>query len=221
MTVLGLTVPRDADLAARLGAAPWRRLVAVGDSIAAGVREPAAGWPDRSWIDWIAAALPRAEVHNLGRRNLLAAEVRERQLDAALALRPDLAIVSAGGNDSLRPSFDTRGVTAELDAIVGALRAAGADVLLLELMDITRAPGVIPAEHREALRARLRAVGAVTRTVAERHDAFLLSMTEHPACADPTVYARDRLHLTTRGHAIVGVEAVGVLAAAAARRAVA
>jgi lysophospholipase L1-like esterase len=202
----------DHELAAVLRGAPWRRLAVLGDSIAEGVREPVDGYRDRSWIDRIAAPL-EAEVLNLGRRNLLAAEVRASQLDAALAFRPDLAIVAAGGNDALRRSFSPGDVERELVAIVGPLRRAGADVLLLELMDIV-ASGLVPPEHAAALDARMRPLAELTRRVARRHGAILVAMRRHPASADPGVYASDRLHLNARGHAIVATEAVRALSAA-------
>ena len=101
-------ITKESDDASTLSGAPWRRLAVVGDSIAEGVREPHVGYRDLSWIDRIAESLPGLEVLNLGRRNLLAREVLASQLDAALAFRPDLAIVAAGGNDALRRSFDAR-----------------------------------------------------------------------------------------------------------------
>ena len=211
----------DADLAALLRGAPWRRVVAVGDSIAEGVREPAAGYRDLSWVDRIAEALGAAvgevELHNLGRRGRVAAEVRAEQLDRALALRPDLALVAAGGNDALSEAFDPDVVDRELDAIVGALRTAGADVLMTELLDITTA-SFFPAEHREALDTRMRPLADVTRGVAARHGAMLIPMRAHPACAEDDVYSSDRLHLNARGHAIVATEAVRVLGDALALR---
>jgi lysophospholipase L1-like esterase len=214
----------DRDLAALLRGAPWRRLAVLGDSIAEGVREPVAGYRDLSWVDRIAAALraitPDLALLNLGRRNLLAAEVRASQLASALAFAPDLAIVSAGGNDSLRRGFSPGDVERELVAIVGPLRRAGADVLLLELMDIG-ASGLMPPEHVAALDARLRPLAELTRRVARRHGAILVEMRGHPAAADPGVYASDRLHLNTRGHAIVGSEAVRALGAAIPARAAA
>jgi lysophospholipase L1-like esterase len=214
----------DRDLAALVRGARWRRLAVLGDSVAEGVREPLDGYRDLSWIDRIAgplrAEVPGLAVLNLGRRNLLAAEVRASQLDAALAFRPDLAIVSAGGNDSLRHSFDTGAVERELDAIVGPLRRAGADVLLLELMDIV-ASGLVPREHAAALDGRMRRLAALTRRVARRHGAILVAMRGHAASADPGVYASDRLHLNTRGHAIVGSEAIRALSAAIPVRAAA
>jgi lysophospholipase L1-like esterase len=213
----GPEVLPDRDLAALVRGARWRRLAVLGDSVAEGVREPLDGYRDLSWIDRIAAPL-RAQagdlaVLNLGRRSLLAAQVRAGQLDAALAFGPDLAIVSAGGNDSLRHTFDPGAVERELDAIVAPLRRAGADVLLLELMDIV-ASGLVPHEYAAALDGRMRRLAELTRRVARRHRAILVEMRGHTASADPGVYASDRLHLNTRGHAIVGSEAIRALSAA-------
>lgn len=203
----------DQDLTALLRGARWRRLAVLGDSVAEGVREPLDGYRDLSWVDRIAAAAPGLAVLNLGRRNLLTAEVRASQLEPALAYRPDLAIVAAGGNDALRRSFDPGAVERELVAIVGPLRRAGADVLLLELMDIVTS-GLVPREHAAALDGRMRPLAELTRRVARRHGAILVEMRGHPTSADPGVYASDRLHLNARGHAIVGSEAIRALGAA-------
>lgn len=214
----------DRDLATLLSGARWRRLAVLGDSVAEGVREPAAGYLDLSWVDRVEASLraanPDLAVLSLGRRNLRAAEVRARQLEPALGFRPDLAIVAAGGNDALRRSFDPGAVERELVATVGPLRRAGADVVLLELMDIV-ASGLVPREHAPPLDTRMRRLAELTRRVARRHGAILVAMRGHRASADPGVYARDRLHLNARGHAIVGSEAIRALGAAVPARAAA
>ena len=114
----------------------FKRLAVVGDSIAAGTREPHPGYRDLSWIDRVAEALPDPEILNLARRGLLASEVREHQLAPALAFGPDLANDAAGGNDALHRSFDEEEVAVELDHIVAPLRAAGAEVVMIELLDI-------------------------------------------------------------------------------------
>jgi lysophospholipase L1-like esterase len=202
---------------ALLRGAPWRRVAVLGDSIAEGVREPLPGYLDLSWIDRIVeplrAVAPGLTQMNLGLRDLLAVEVRERQLASALGFQPDLAIVAAGGNDALHRSFAPERVARELDGIVGPLRRAGADVLMIELLDIV-ASGLVPVEYAGQLDERMRALARVTREVAERHGAMLVEMRGHPASADPGIYASDRLHLNTRGHAIVATEAVRVLSSA-------
>ncbi|HEY0698586.1 MAG TPA: GDSL-type esterase/lipase family protein, partial [Micromonospora sp.] len=104
---------------------PWRRFVALGDSIAAGLGDPVAGYLPLPWVDRIAAELAATadgefEYLNLGRRDLRAAEIRARQLPDAVAFRPDLALVSCGANDALRHWYDPAAVNAELAAIVTA-----------------------------------------------------------------------------------------------------
>jgi lysophospholipase L1-like esterase len=207
-----------------LRGAPWRRVAVLGDSIAEGVREPHDGYRDLSWIDRIAeplgAVAPGLTVMNLGRRHLRAAEVRELQLAAALGFRPDLAIVAAGGNDALRRSFSPERVARELDAIAAPLHRAGADLLMIELMDIV-ASGLVPPEQEAAVDERMRGLAEATRRVAARHGAMLVEMRGHPSSADQDVYSGDRLHLNARGHAIVASEAIRVMSAALRARAAA
>jgi lysophospholipase L1-like esterase len=200
-----------------LRGAPWRRVAVLGDSIAEGVREPHDGYRDLSWIDRIAEPLGAVA---LGRRDLRAAEVRELQLPAALGFRPDLAIVAAGGNDALRRSFSAERVGRELDAIAAPLRRAGADLLMIELMDIV-ASGLVPPEQEAAVDERMRGLAEATRRVAARHGAMLVEMRGHPSSADQDVYSSDRLHLNARGHAIVASEAIRVMSAALRARAAA
>src|SRR5882757_10711732 len=121
---------------------PWCRFVVIGDSMAAGVGDDVPGYPSGGWAATVALVLRRVHPDlaylNLGERDRYAAEVREQQLPPALAFRPDLAVVLAGGNDFLRRRFDVDVMAAEIDAMVGALRDRGSDVVTYGLMDITR-----------------------------------------------------------------------------------
>ena len=51
---------------ALLAGAPWRRLLVMGDSIAAGIGDPVQGYLDGGWADRLAAALAAAYL-NVGR----------------------------------------------------------------------------------------------------------------------------------------------------------
>jgi lysophospholipase L1-like esterase len=198
-------VAADHELAALM--APWERVVVIGDSIAEGVREPAPGYRDRSWADRLGATA------NLGRRSLTAAEVRATQLDAALALAPDLAIVVAGGNDLRRPAFDPDALRAELLALLGPLRATGADVLTMDLFDSAHNPHVAP-RVAATMSARLTQLVDVTRAVSAEAGGWHARLRDHPAATDTDIYARDGLHLNARGHAIVATALARRLGAA-------
>ncbi|MEU8345159.1 SGNH/GDSL hydrolase family protein [Spirillospora sp. NPDC048832] len=206
-----------AEAAALLAGAPWTRMVTIGDSIAEGVREPVPGYRDLSWTDRVeealGAAAPEFTALNLGRRDLVAAEVRAAQLEPALAFGPDLAFVVAGGNDMLRPEFDVDGVRRELAAMVSAFRAAGADVVTIGLLDITAA-GLGPARHREVISARTRRLAALTADVAAELGAcHVHNPPDHPVAADPGIYSSDQLHLNARGHAFAAANTIRALAA--------
>src|ERR1700734_3168960 len=105
-----------AGAAALLSGAPWDRFAAVGDSGAAGVTEPLAGYATRSWFDrvaaWLRAARPGLVTLNLGRRDALARQVAAEQLPSALRFGPELTAVLAGGNDILQRHFDPAGTAA-------------------------------------------------------------------------------------------------------------
>ncbi|MGH3444511.1 MAG: SGNH/GDSL hydrolase family protein [Nocardioidaceae bacterium] len=87
-----------------------RRLVALGDSTVEGLEDPG---PDGRYVGWadrfaarLALAYPDLVYANLAIRGQTSAEVRRTQLDRALALRPDCALLVAGVNDLLRPRLD-------------------------------------------------------------------------------------------------------------------
>lgn len=111
----------------------FARYVALGDSTTEGLEDPA---PDgrgfRGFADRLAERLARESpgllYANLGVRGRKLAQIHDEQLAPALALEPDLVTVVGGLNDILRPRVDLDAVAAHVDAIVGALRAAGATV---------------------------------------------------------------------------------------------
>ena len=201
--------------AALLAGTSWRRFAGLGDSVVEGVSEPAAGYRDESWIDrlagWLRRAEPELEELNLGKRDMLAAEIRAAQLAPALAFAPDLAVVFAGGNDIFRREFDQAAVRADLSAMVGALRATGCEVVTLSLFDITLA-GVAPEKYAARWSRRVHLLGELTAEVANEYGAWFVDFTGHPAGKDPSIYSSDLIHLNARGHAIAAAEAVRVIA---------
>jgi lysophospholipase L1-like esterase len=196
----------DEDAATLLQHTPWRRLAVIGDSMAAGVGDEVPGYPSGGWAATVARVLERVRPDraylNLGERDRYAAQVREHQLPRALSFRPDLAVVLCGGNDLLRARFDVDAVAAEIDAMVGAFREQGADVITYGLLDITRS-GLMPTVYAGAFRERLRAYGEAVGDVSARHGAIHIVLTDHPAAAEQSSYSSDFLHASARGHAVI------------------
>jgi lysophospholipase L1-like esterase len=202
---------------------PWRRYVAIGDSITEGIGDPVPGYPDGGWAPAVAEALravrPELEFTNLGKRSLTTREVRETQVARAIELEPDLITFTAGGNDLLKQRFDPAISERELDAMIVSLRETGATLMTLTMYDIF-VSGVTPPEVTEVLSPRFDALCEVIRTVAARHGVHLVDFAGNPVSHDPGIYSSDLQHANMRGHAIAAelmLEGLGELAAALSR----
>lgn len=206
----------DEEADSLLAGAPWRRFAILGDSIAEGLGEEADGYGRENWGARASAALrrqnPELAFCNLGERYLRTRQVIDTQLDAAIAFRPDLAAVVCGGNDMLEPDFDPAVLERELDLLVGSLADAGADVITFTLFDITQAME-LAAAHSEHLLTRLGQHGDAMRAVAARRGTIHVEFSTHPASGDAGIYSSDRVHVNTRGHAIVAAATIEQLGA--------
>ncbi|WP_433121161.1 SGNH/GDSL hydrolase family protein [Micromonospora sp. CA-246542] len=197
-----------------LRAHPWRRFVALGDSVVEGMCEPTPGYPDVQWVDRLATELravrPELTYVNLGRRGRRAHQVRATQLAPALAAEPDLALVVCGGNDAFHPAYDADAVDVELTSIIEELRDAGADVITIGMFDVSHSPAV-PEHMRAGLGERMRRLSAHTARLADRLGTVHVHLTDHPLTADATLYSTDGRHGSGRSDAIATAETLRAL----------
>ncbi len=199
----------------------WTRYVAVGDSFTEGlddtgpVDHPAVATPDRytGWADRLAALLvadaelagDQLRYANLAVRGRLLDDIAGGQVDAALALCPDLVSIVGGGNDILRPRADVDALSATLEAAVARIRATGAGVLLCTPVDPRGAPVIRHTRGRAATYA------ANLGTIARTHGAHLTDLWGMRVLRDGRLWSADRIHLTSEGHARVAAEAYASL----------
>ncbi|WP_114204304.1 SGNH/GDSL hydrolase family protein [Janibacter anophelis] len=193
---------------------PWRRYVAIGDSFTEGMSDADPRTEGRyvGWADRLAAELstqvPDGEFHyaNLAVRGRKLADVIGPQLDAALAVSPDLVSVVGGGNDILRPRVDLDEVAGSLEEAVATIRATGADVLMATPADPADA-GLL-----SSLRSRHAVHTANVHSIAQRQGAHVLDLWGLRALRDWRLWATDRIHLSTEGHRRVAQAALTALA---------
>ena len=180
------------------------RFVALGDSTTEGFGDRVHPGRWRGWAELLAAALGSESFANLAIGGATTADVRACQLPAALAARPQLASVLAGGNDVLRGSFDPRRSAENLEEAVAALGAAGSTVITVRLPDpgrLARLPGPL----RRPLVARVAALNDAIDGIAAAHGTVHLDPWHLDPGADPSAYHRvmwmvDRIHPSERGH---------------------
>ncbi|MEV5971291.1 SGNH/GDSL hydrolase family protein [Streptomyces sp. NPDC051921] len=181
---------------------PVTRFVALGDSLSEGVGDRVGeGW--RGWAALLAAGLrPAGEglaFTNLSVSGAQSRDVAEDQLPEALALRPQLASVVVGVNDTLRRTFDIGLLARRLDRVCAELTAAGTVLLTACLPD----PGLmlgLPAPLARPLARRQRAVNAVVHALSIRYGAVHLHLDAPAWTDDRSLWSADRLHPGERGH---------------------
>jgi lysophospholipase L1-like esterase len=167
----------------------------------------------RSPSPLLAGTLPQPELHNLATLGALAADVERAQLPAAMALRPDVASVVVGINDTLRGDFDPERTGTSIGRTVAALRAAGAEVLTIRLPDPGQMFG-LPGALARPLARRMRAVNAAVDEVARRYGTVHLDTARDPATYERRYWSVDRLHPNERGHRLIACRFHALLAAA-------
>ena len=207
---------RVGEAAALLAGHPWRRFAVLGDSVAQGVGDLVDGYLELSWVDRIAAELRASRRDmaylNLGRRDATAAQVAAEQLAEAVAFAADLAIVTCGGNDALRPGYRPAEVDRELTGIVRALQQRGTDVVTVSMLVLPHYPAV-PVPLRPSVTRRLRTLAEHTAAVGAALDTLHVYLAEHPLCADLDIYSADGLHGNVRTHAVGAAETIRRLGA--------
>lgn len=179
---------------------PWRRFVAIGDSFTEGIGDPDPAVPGghRGWADRVAEVLAQQvddfAYANLAVRGKLVAQIVRDQIEPAVALRPDLVSISAGGNDVIRPGTDPDAIAAQLEDAVSRLASTGAAVLLFTGIDTAFTPVFRPFRGKVAI------YNENIRAIAERHDCIVADQWALKVVQDPRFFDDDRLHYNTLGH---------------------
>jgi lysophospholipase L1-like esterase len=179
---------------------PWRRYVALGDSFTEGIGDPEPESPGghRGWADRVAEVLSRATPDfayaNLAVRGKLMRQIVDEQVDAAIALKPDLISVSAGGNDVIRPGTEPDAIARDLAGMLSRLATTGATVVVFTGVDV----GFSPVFSR--IRGKVAIYNENVRREAQRVDALVADQWSLTELQDARMWDRDRLHLNSLGH---------------------
>ncbi|WP_227878398.1 SGNH/GDSL hydrolase family protein [Arthrobacter dokdonensis] len=179
---------------------PWRRFVALGDSLTEGVGDPDPGSPNgfRGWADRVAEELSAGATGfsyaNLAVRGLQLREVIDTEVPRALALHPDLVSIQGGGNDLLHAGADPDKLADALERAVRELRALDATVVVF----------VGPDSGRSTIMGQFRTKIAIfnenVRGLCERNDALVADLWAMTELADARMWSPDRLHPSAMGH---------------------
>jgi lysophospholipase L1-like esterase len=177
--------------------------VVVGDSLGVGQGDAVQGLELIRWTDRLALALrshyPGVCITNLAQSGLTTTEIMRTQLDPALALRPQLIIVTAGGNDLLARSWDPDVFRRAFSALLERLLTSGATVLTTTWHNTPLAVP-IPAALARRFSRRLCEASSVVRQVSKDLGVACLDFWQMPDLLDAACYSGDSIHPNARGY---------------------
>jgi hypothetical protein len=177
------------------------RFAALGDSVTYGLGDPVSTEP-RGWARLLGEAIGidhHVSLCNLARPGATTAELRSQQLAAALDHRPNLASLIVGLNDTLRSSWDSAVVRAELLHAAGLLSAQGALLLTVRFHDHSRIFG-LPRLLARPLQQRIDDLNACYDEIHATYDGLRVDLAAHPGVYDREFWSVDRLHPSEIGH---------------------
>jgi lysophospholipase L1-like esterase len=199
----------DDTRAARVEPLVVESYVALGDSFSEGVGDELPDGSCRGWADRLAQRLavlqPGLQYANLAIRGKLLSQVIDEQLAPALAMRPDLVSIAAGGNDLLRLRTDPDTLAVSMAGAVAELTAAGSQVVLFTGFDTGGFPLL------RMIRGKAEAFNGHLRSIAAKHGCLLVDLWPMAILADERAWAPDRLHLSPEGHRRVALAVCEVL----------
>lgn len=177
-----------------------RVFVALGDSFTEGVGDRNEGLPNgvRGWADRVAEKLAKAEpgweYANLAIRSKRLRHVISEQLEPALAMKPTLVTLYAGGNDILDIGTDMTVLMDDYENLVARIAESGATIVLFTGFDV-KVSAVL-----ELLKKRNTIYNQRVRQVAAKYGAVLVDYWCLDAFHDRRMWDSDRLHMSKAGH---------------------
>ncbi|QHC02417.1 SGNH/GDSL hydrolase family protein [Epidermidibacterium keratini] len=174
------------------------RYAALGDSFTEGVGDVRKDGSVRGWADLVAKRIAKSQpldYLNLAVRGRQLAPIASDQLDAALAMSPDLMTFCGGGNDllALRPNLGRLRETTE--SVIVRTQRAGVRLVMLSNAD--------PTAHLPMGRAIRRNAAALHAMVCELVDGYDVELVDTFADAElqrAAYWSADRIHLNRHGH---------------------
>jgi len=181
------------ELRAGFESGAYRTIVAFGDSIVAGYKQPE-GWPEVLGRD-LAGRYGGVRVLNAGISGDTAGDGLGRLRRAVLAHQPDLVLIAFGLND-MKNGVSLSRFEEDLSAIVSEIVAGGAQPVLLTTTRLQRGAGMVarvnPAPYNESI-----------RTLAEEKDIPLIDVNDQFKGLNTPEYLIDAAHLNGEGYRVL------------------
>lgn len=188
------------------------RVVALGDSLTYGVGDDLVPGAGAGWAAHVAHALGASSFVNLAANGTRARHLAAAQVPRALMARPDVVLLTVGGNDVLRGDFDANEVRECVAAALSRLARPGRTIVVVTI-DRVRLFGAFGKRVDAVMATRVGLVNAAIRAAAAGTDAVVVDGAAAVALAGAAAWHIDGVHPSARGHRAIAQATLSAIAA--------
>jgi lysophospholipase L1-like esterase len=187
------------------------RIVALGDSITAGVGDNAVvNAAGAGWAAHVATALKASSFTNLAANGVRTQHMARTQVPDALMERPDVVLATIGGNDVLRGDFDPRKLAIDVREAVTRLARPEREIVLVSLDNIALFE-MMPRTVATVMAMRVEAVNCALAQAVVGTKAVIVSGAEAMRAGGRQSWHIDRVHPSPHGHRAIADATVAAL----------
>jgi lysophospholipase L1-like esterase len=174
-------------------------VVALGDSITLGIGDGLTPGIGAGWAAHVAHAIGASAFTNLAANGTRARTIGTSQVPTGLMQRPDLVLLTVGGNDVLRGDFSPSEITENVSDVIARLSRPGRQIVMISL-DRIAAFDVLGQRVSTVMARRIgQANGALGMAVAGT-EVHWINGAEVFARLGPSAWHIDRIHPSPAGH---------------------
>src|SRR5690625_2837981 len=133
-------------------------------------------------------------VNKFSKAWLVSREIRATQLEKAIAWKPDLVSLIAGGNDVLEGHWNHLQYREGMEFIIQQIKnSADVQIITSTLPDFTlRLP--LSSEKKQMIKSQSLQANEIIQSLSEQYNLCLIDFWNHSLSKDPTIWSRDGIH---------------------------
>jgi lysophospholipase L1-like esterase len=182
----------------------YKHLVAIGDSLVAGIGDPYPGLEMISLAERFADTLrqhsPCLAFTNLARHGSTSQDVVDKQLTPALDLQPDLLIFGAGANDTVDLAWKVETTRANIDRVLKTFADRDITIITLNYVDAATVLGDDASRWVRRLRPRMEQVYSTIRDLSQQYQTIFVDFWELSYLFTKDDWSSDGVHPNALGH---------------------
>ncbi|HAX73763.1 MAG TPA: lipase [Firmicutes bacterium] len=178
----------------------YKCYVAIGDSLTEGFGDVIEGFEKSPWPDLLSHSLGIVDFYNLGKSGYRTDEILKELLPQALALKPDLVSITAGGNDMIQLKWSKKQYEQRMRYMIETLTSQGASVMTCTLPFFTKHVKA-PLYKKIIGNFWLKQCNTVISNLATQYQTIHIDFANHQCALDLTNWSSDCIHPNSKGYA--------------------